>query len=181
MKSAHRILNWYPRPPQPGCPYRHWLTGQGSLTRRIQARCRAFSVRHVTQRFGKSVQDEAECTGLQPRQYALLREVFLYCGETPVVFAHSVLPKSSLRSTWYGLGSLGNKPLGAALFSTPRIKRTPLEFKKLSPRHPLYHRACRLLPRKPAHLWARRSLFHLHGKPILVTEVFLPAILELRP
>lgn len=181
MKSAHRILNWYPRPPQPGCPYRHWLTDQGSLTRRIQARCRAFSVRHVTQRFGKSVQDEAECTGLQPRQYALLREVFLYCGETPVVFAHSVLPKSSLRGAWYGLGNLGNKPLGAALFSTPRIKRTPLEFKKLSPRHPLYHRACRLLPHKPAHLWARRSLFHLHGKPILVTEVFLPAILELRP
>lgn len=179
MKSAHRILNWYPRPPQPGCPYRHWLTDQGSLTRRIQARCDAFSVRHVTQHFGKSTRDEAARTGLQPRQYALLREVFLYCGENPVVFAHSVLPKASLRGAWYGLGSLGNKPLGAALFSTPRIKRAPLEFKKLSPRHPLYHRACRVLPHKPAHLWARRSVFRLHNKPILVTEVFLPGILEL--
>lgn len=179
MKSAHRILNWYPRPPQPGCPYRQWLTDQGSLTRRIQTRCRAFSVRHVTQRFGKSTRDEAACTELQPRQYALLREVFLYCGENPVVFAHSVLPKTSLRGAWYGLGSLGNKPLGAALFSTPRIRRAPLEFKKLSPRHPLYHRACRLLLRKPAHLWARRSVFHLHGKPVLVTEVFLPGILDL--
>ncbi|MBW8076756.1 MAG: chorismate lyase, partial [Gallionella sp.] len=31
----------------------------------------------------------------------------------------------------------------------------------------------------PATLYARRSLFYLHGAPLLVTEVFLPEILEL--
>lgn len=179
MRTSNHLLNWYTRPPQPGCPYRHWLTDQGSLTRRIQARCDKFSVRHVAQRFGKTTRDEAISAGLQPRHYALLREVFLYCGESPVVFAHSVLPKSSLRGAWHGLANLGNKPLGAALFATPRIRRAPLEFKRLSPHHALYRRACRLLPDKPPHLWARRSVFRLHHKPILVTEVFLPAILNL--
>ena len=31
----------------------------------------------------------------------------------------------------------------------------------------------------PGRLWARRSLFYLHGAPLLVTEVFLPEILRL--
>jgi len=35
------------------------------------------------------------------------------------------------------------------------------------------------LSTKPVNLWARRSLFTLHGQSILVTEVFLPAILDL--
>jgi chorismate--pyruvate lyase len=29
-------------------------------------------------------------------------------------------------------------------------------------------------------MWARRSLFHRHGRPLMVTEVFLPAMRELR-
>ena len=33
----------------------------------------------------------------------------------------------------------------------------------------------------PVSLWARRSLFVLCGSPLLVTEVFLPAILTLAP
>jgi chorismate--pyruvate lyase len=77
------------------------------------------------------------------------------------------------------LNKLGNKPLGAALFADPQVKRSPLQFKKLSRRHELYRRACRILPEPPAHLWARRSVFTLQRQPILVTEVFLPGILEL--
>jgi chorismate--pyruvate lyase len=65
------------------------------------------------------------------------------------------------------------------LFANPKVKRTPLEFKKVSRGHFLYDLACAELPTKPANLWARRSLFTLHGQSILVTEVFLPAILDL--
>lgn len=107
------------------------------------------------------------------------REVFLYCGDRPVVFAHSVLPLASLRGAWAKLGKLGNRPLGATLFANPCVRRAPLEYKRLNQRHPLYQRACARLDRPPTYLWARRSLFALHGRRILVTEVFLPAILEL--
>jgi chorismate--pyruvate lyase len=46
--------------------------------------------------------------------------------------------------------------------------------------HPLYRLASRhLAPENlPTQLWARRSLFHLAGEPLLVTEVFLPSLLE---
>jgi chorismate-pyruvate lyase len=38
-----------------------------------------------------------------------------------------------------------------------------------------------VLDAAPASLWARRSLFLFGGSRLLVTEVFLPAILALAP
>ena len=158
---------------------RAWLTDQGSLTQRILARCPRFAVRHVQQQRAAAALDEALLCGLKPACVTTLREVYLYCHDIPVVFAHSVLPTHSLRGGWQGLGKLGSKPLGGALFANPLVQRTPLQFTRLSPRHRLYQRACERLPQRPASLWARRSLFSLGGKHILVTEVFLPGILEL--
>lgn len=114
--------------------------------------------------------------GMRPHERALLREVCLNCDGRPVVFAHSVLPRRSLRGPWQSLGRLGNKPLGAALFANPAVIRTPLSFRKLMPGHPLYLRAASLLEMKPHCLWARRSVFMLECAAILVTEVFLPGV-----
>lgn len=110
----------------------------------------------------------------------LVREVYLVCRRTPVVFAHSVADPRSLRGAWRRLAQLGSRPLGAALFADPRVKRYPLRQQKLTPHHELYRRACATLGVRPPFLWARRSLFALHKSPILVTEVFLPDILKLR-
>ena len=112
---------------------------------------------------------------------AWVREVYLVCRRTPVVFAHSVIDPRALDGAWRRVTRLGNRPLGAALFADPRIRRFPLRQKKLNRSHPLYARACAALRVRPPHLWARRSLFMLRGMPILVTEVFLPGILKLRP
>ncbi|MHB0984940.1 MAG: chorismate--pyruvate lyase family protein [Sulfuricella sp.] len=173
--------HWPARLSESCARYRPWLLDQGSLTRRIQARCPNFSVRHVQQRHGIAMPSERRLVALNAHSRALLRDVFLYCNDTPLVFAHSVLPAASLHGTWQSLGRLGSKPLGAMLFSNPRVRRTPLCFKKLNRRHELYRLACAALPNPPASLWARRSVFYLEGKPILVTEVFLPGILGLHP
>ncbi|NDP49432.1 MAG: chorismate lyase, partial [Sulfuriferula multivorans] len=71
---------------------------------------------------------------------------------------------------------LGSRPLGEALFNNPRIQRKALVFRKLTPRHPLFRRIDRYQTQATRVLWARRSLFCLNGRPLLVTEVFLPAI-----
>ena len=179
MKSDSQTMRWQLRLSESQGRYRPWLLDRGSLTRRIQERCPGFSVRHVHQRHGKAMPSERSTVSLNAHSRALLRNVFLYCGETPLVFAHSVLPAASLHGTWHALGRLGTKPLGAALFSNPKVRRTPLRFRKLNSRDPLYRLACEVLTNPPASLWARRSVFYLQGKPILVTEVFLPGILEL--
>ena len=108
-----------------------------------------------------------------------MREVFLYCGDTPVVFAHTVLDPRHLRGPWRRVTTLGNRPLGAALFADARIERYPLRQRKIGWHHELHRRLTRFVSAGSGSLWARRSLFRLHDSPILVTEVFLPAILRL--
>jgi len=182
VKTRSRHLpvraTWLPKPAGSGA-YRHWLIDPGSLTQRLQALCQAFAVVGVRQQWACPQPDEALLLGLRPRQRALLREVSLCCANNPVVFAHSVLPCRSLRGEWHGLGRLGTRPLGAALFVNPRVVRTPLAYRKLLPVHSLYRRAVAGLHDRPPCLWARRSVFMLHGARILVTEVFLPGVLEL--
>ena len=173
-----RPLNWVKRLSS-HCAYRAWLTDRGSLTRRIQERCNQFSVRHVHLASARANRDEAIELALKPGSLAIQREVFLYCGDIPVVFAHSILPLASLRGPWQTLVRLGAKPLGAALFSNPLVTRTALRFKKLNRHHALYRLASGPFANPPYCLWARRSVFSLHNKSILVTEVFLPDILHL--
>jgi chorismate lyase len=175
MKICFYPTGWQSRLRQNVGAYRPWLLDQGSLTRRIVARCAAFGVREVRVEEGWSA---VEGVALHP-QRALLREVFLYCGDTPLVYAHSVLPFASLRGRWGQLRNLGGRPLGDVLFRDPQVQRAPLQFKKLRERHWLYRRACRHLENPPPTLWARRSTFILRHRAIQVTEVFLPAIREL--
>ena len=66
------------------------------------------------------------------------------------------------------------------MFTDPLVSRGPLEFVRIDARHPLGRRARQVFGRGFPVLWARRSRFVKRGRPLLVTEVFLPALLDLR-
>lgn len=162
-----------------------WLIDNGSLTARLQQRFSKFAVKPVSVKYAKLIQDEAALLHQPNGRIALIREVLLMGDNQPVVFAHSVIPRDSLRGAWNGLGRLGNRPLGATLFANPKVKRTELSYKRLTPNHALYQHAMRHLPQNlevrkpsfPSYLWARRSIFSLSCTNIMVTEVFLPQLL----
>jgi chorismate--pyruvate lyase len=141
------------------------------------ARCATFRVEVLFQGLRRPNRDERFL--FPGGRRVLVREVALKCGERAVVYAHTVLDPHDLCGSWRGVATLGNRPLGAALFADPRIVRYPLRTRKLGAHHELHRRVRALLPRAPRSLWARRSLFRLHNSPILVTEVFLPEVLEL--
>ncbi|MEW6416310.1 MAG: chorismate lyase [Pseudomonadota bacterium] len=166
---------WLAHPHPIPRPLRAWLSDHGSLTARLKTRCAAFRVLPLRIGIARPNPDEIELLGLRPGMRAYVREVLLLCNEVPVVFAHSVLPQSGLRGGWNGITRLGTRSLGEALFNDHRIERQPLAYKAVRRGHPLFDRIA------PPHaqaraLWARRSLFCLHHHPLLVTEVFLPAI-----
>lgn len=171
--------DWKNSPLGTGRGLSKWVRDRGSLTERIMARCGDFGVKHVANRYARVNRDEARRIGVNPKTFALVREVYLCCGEKPVVFAHSVAARASLKGPWRNLAALGQKSLGSAFLSNPRVKRDDLEFLPISKRHPLYAKSCRFMAHRPARLWARRSLFGLGRSEILVTEVFLPEILGL--
>ncbi|MDX2505386.1 MAG: chorismate lyase [Gammaproteobacteria bacterium] len=160
---------------------REWLLSSASLTLRIKNHCRVnhignFSVRVLGQGMGIPSNDEVQRLKLKSRRYALIREVLLYCGETPVIFARTVIPVKTLTGAQRQLGHLGNRPLGEFLFSQPYLQRDAMEVAVLNHGHHLFDSAILNIHSHPEQVWARRSIFRLQHKPLLVAEVFLPDV-----
>jgi chorismate--pyruvate lyase len=167
---------WIAHPLSIPRPWRHWLVDRGSLTERLRSHCPDFRVAPLATGLARAHSDECDPLALAPRARAYVREVLLMCGDTPAVFAHSVLPLAGLRGGWRGITGLGSRSLGEALLRDPRIVRQALSFRRVVAGHPLYDAAAARLPDAPHGLWARRSAFCLNGHPLLVTEVFLPLL-----
>lgn len=173
------MTRWTRTPPAHADPWRPWLTYPGSLTRRIVARSRRFEVEVVARRFRVPNDDEYRVLGQPKRKLAYVREVVLRADGEPVVMAHSIVARTDLRGVWRPVAGLGTRPLAEVLFADQRVGRGHFEFARIGPRHPLGVRAGQLLGRTFGTLRARRSLFHLGGRPLMVTEVFLPRLLHL--
>lgn len=139
----------------------------------------------VGQHLGPVHRDEARLLGLRAGERAWVREVLLVAEGRPVVFARSLLPRRNVRGAWNLFHGIGSRPLGEALFADPAISRLPLACRRLDRRDARYHRALVALTRHapaqamPRALWARRSIFLLRGRALMVSEAFLPSILEL--
>lgn len=155
-----------------------WLDEPGSLTRRLRRHCRgAFNVQVVGEGWAAPAISEALALRLRLSSAAWVREVLLRCGPQPLVFARTVMPVGILRGHYRALRHLGRRPLGSLLFGRDTIRRGPLTVARLRPGHRLHDRACTLMGVKEP-VWARRSVFQVGDKPLLVTEVFLPALVN---
>ena len=180
QSGKRAVLNhrqgWLAHPHSLPRSLRSWLSDRGSLTQRLKSRCASFRVMPLATGLARPNPDEYALLGMKPGTRAYVREVLLLCNEVPVVFAHSVLPHAGLRGGWNGITRLGSRSLGEALFSDHRIARQPLAYRHLGRSHPLFRAISGQQFLEVGSLWARRSVFCLNDHPLLVTEVFLPAI-----
>lgn len=170
--------SWRRLPSHAGVPMylRPWLTDEGSLTARIRARCEQLQVRVLTEGTALPHENERRLVDIRRGACAWLREVLLVADGRPVVFAHSVAAQRDLRSAWHMAEGVGLRPLGEALFADPTVARLPIQVAHITAASPLHRRAETALDTKLPMLWARRSRFLRHGRPLLVVEVFLPGI-----
>ena len=157
-----------------------WLSDTGSLTQKIEQaigqKLEVLVLRDCRQNLDS---DESRYFHLHPRR-CRIREVLLCQGDTPLVIARSVIPTSSALGSNQSILRLGSKPLGAVLFAKmPHASQRKVlrEITYLSKRDPLWRQFKKVYPELPSKLWARRTVYQLKGKPILVCEVFLPALL----
>jgi chorismate--pyruvate lyase len=164
---------------------RNWLTTKGSLTARLLAHSNTFRVRRLHQEVALCSREEAAPIGLARRARVWEREVLLCCDGVPVVFGHTVVPMSATASDWPLFSALGEKSLGSTLFYDPIVVRGPLEFARLRPGHPLLARMRAGLGISVGgdldehDFHARRCVYRRHQGLLMVTEVFLPAVLKL--
>jgi chorismate lyase len=184
--KAHSVghAHWYPHVNGVNATrdMREWLTDTMSLTMKLMARSEHFRVRRLRQERGMCLSDEAAVVELPRRSHVQEREVLLQCDGRPVVFAHTIVPLNATTSDWPFFGTLGERSLGTTLFGDPRVIRGKLQYARLRPQHPLVERARAALDGTEfsAPVFARRCLYRRRNGVLLVTELFLPAIAELK-
>jgi chorismate--pyruvate lyase len=148
-----------------------WLIDDGSLTRKLVALSKdQFEVQVLRQEVATPGAAEAHALKMTQQTPVMIREVVLKGRGRPWVFARSILPMTTMTGRLAGLRTLSNQPLGELLFQDPSMTREPLEAACL-PARILSVPAALAAGDEP--LWARRSVFFLDQKPLLVSEVFL--------
>ncbi|MBE5253365.1 MAG: chorismate lyase [Enterobacterales bacterium endosymbiont of Blomia tropicalis] len=156
--SLLRALNWFsPTEPALSPALLDWLMEEDSMTQRFEQHCQRVTVQPVREGFidSSELADE-QALFLQDKRF-WLREIILFGDGVPWLAGRTLVPESTLNGPEAMLQQLGTRPLGRYLFSSSSLSRDFIE------------------PGKVNNLWGRRSRLRLSGKPLLLTELFLPA------
>ena len=129
-----------------------WLLDNKSLTAKLRNKYDDFCVNVLSQQENNPYKCELKLLDINKKNAIIVREVELIGDSQAVVFARSVIPKTSDTEDILAIGS---KPLGEILFNDQTIKRGHLEVGKYS------------------NTWARRSTFTIAKTKLLVSEIFL--------
>ena len=151
-----------------------WLFDASSLTARLIDLCgEGFSVRVISQQWQVLSAEEASAMSLVDVRSALVRQVLLCCEEKPLVYARTVIPVTTIKGAQRRYANMGSRPLGAMLFADRTMRREEVQVAEL----PVSHEANQYTETDEA-VWGRRSVFRVAGKPLLVSEYFLPELLR---
>jgi len=185
--ASLRQARWLGHPDGVRAPaaLRDWLVTPGSLTARLVAQSKSFRVQKLRQSGNVCLADEAAALALPRPRRVWEREVLLRCDGRPVVYGHTVVPLDATASDWPLFSALGERSLGTTLFYDPLVRRGQLEFARIRPGHPLLARVSAALAANDVPFdanaihYARRCVYRRRQGLLLVTEVFLPAVLKL--
>ncbi|QHM72772.1 chorismate lyase [Mixta intestinalis] len=156
--SLLRAIEWLPASsPLLSAALLDWLLEEDSMTKRFERHCRQVTVEPQYEGFVTAEAIAAELPFLSRESRYWLREVILFGDGVPWLVGRTVVPESTLNGPEMKLSQLGNCPLGRYLFSSSTLTRDFID------------------PGIVAAQWGRRSRLRLSGKPLLLTELFLPA------
>ena len=155
-----------------------FLFHQESLTQFIQQRCSGlFNIELITESWQQAQQDEISLLSLTKNESTFIRKSLLKCDNENLVYARTVIPEKTLTGKNQKLTKLGDKPLGDFLFNDKTTYRSDMRYAKIPVDCELYNEATKSL-NISSELWGRQSLVYIEKQPLVITEIFLPAILE---
>ncbi|ADO50362.1 chorismate lyase [[Enterobacter] lignolyticus] len=152
-----RALRYYDEIPELDAQLRDWLLLEDSMTRRFEQQGKRVTVTLIREDFVNRDEIAQEAALLPVDERYWLREILLCADDEPWLAGRTVVPASTLCGPELALQNLGKTPLGRYLFTSSTLTRDFIEIGK------------------HAELWGRRSRLRLSGKPLLLTELFLPA------
>lgn len=156
--SLLRAIDWLPESSSLlTAPILDWLMEVDSMTRRFERYCQQVTVNLLREGFIDRNEAGSDAVLLPADRRFWLREIELCGDQTPWLVARTLVPESTLVGPEQKLQQLGTVPLGRYLFSSSTLTRDFIDV-GLS-----------------GNLWGRRSRLRLSDKPLLLTELFLPA------
>ena len=132
-----------------------------------------FSVRVISQHWQKLNAEEASAMSLKHVRSALVRQVLLCCGDQPLVYARTVIPATTVQGAQRRYANMGSRPLGAMLFADRTMRREEVQVAILPASLEVNQ-----FSKTDEPVWGRRSVFRVAGKPLLVSEYFLPDLIK---
>lgn len=149
----------------------------GSLTRFLESWCRGHLALHLkNQSWQKPLLDESKTLEIDTGRYAFVREINFTCDDVPWVYGRSILPAATISGSERRLAYWGQRSLGSYLFSGKNIRRGRIEIARVNPGTVLHGLAMSSGGTTGTGIWARRSIFYIRDKPLLVVEVFLDSL-----
>lgn len=136
-------------------PLQDWLLHTDSLTQKLQQICPHLRVEILREGWAQSANFAGNPTA------CWLREVQLYCGDKPWIFAQTLLPKQTIEQVAQAVPTLGEQPIGLWLFAQ-NPERLSLEWRQ----------------DRETGLYARRSRLRVKGYELEIRELFLPDFLQ---
>ena len=154
-----------------------WAYESGSLTRRLRSRYGdAVAVKVLLQRWGKPFLSERRLLALPEHGYSLIREVLLHVNGKPLILARTIIPVGTIKAANSNLSHLGSRPLGEIIFSYPKLERIAMDVALVKPA--TWTPSAIAVAVIDQALWGRRTVYGIAHKHMLVSEFFLPAVLE---
>lgn len=153
-----RDRNWFsPRDYPLNKSVADWLLEEKSMTSRCERYCHEVTVQPQFEGYISVESLVAESSELPADRRYWIREILLFGDNIPWLWARTVVPEYALSGSELSLKQLGTTPLGRYLFAQATLERDYIQISSLDG------------------LWGRRSRLKLSGKPLLLTEVFLPS------
>ncbi len=153
-----------------------WIYYPGSFMLRLKQHGILASVQLLRQQWSLPTGDEGEVLDLPRRSYVLVREVLISSDHQDWMYARTVFPAKTLTGKEKQLAHLKNRSLGSILFKEPRLHRSEFSIFSLDQYHAMYQHLLKQVVFEAERVWARRSLFTIKRKSLLLTEVFLSAL-----
>jgi len=154
-----------------------WIYEAGSITQRLRDYYGSrVHVQVLNNHWQRAFISESRLLKTHPEKYTLTREVLLYADNIPLVLARTIIPDHTIRSAQQNLSHLGSRPLGEVIFSYPRLERLAMEITQVQCKQ--WKNPIQLKAQIDQPLWGRRTIYAIHHHPLLVSEFFLPEVLN---
>ncbi len=155
-----------------------WTYESGSLTQRLRDYYGdAIGVKVLLQRWNTPFLTERRLLKLPENRYSLIREVLLHADGQPLILARTIIPAKTVKVAKSNLAHLGSRPLGEVIFSYPKLERIEMDVTLID--QPTWSWSAIAEAGIDQPIWGRRTVYAIAEQQMLVSEFFLPAVLNI--